>query len=960
MSCLVGTDPASALPRVCGLMVWLLAGAAPVMAQGVGSIAGTVVDASGSVLPGVSVTLTLEGGGVGSGQTAVSNEQGAYQFTRLVPGSYGVKAELQGFRSVDQRNISVNSDQVSRADFKLEIGTLEESVTVSGQSPLLDTSTSLRQTVITREALEALPNRTDVWSISRVIPGVVLNKLDVGGTEQFLQSSASIRGTADENKFTIDGMDVSALDGNATIAALYLDPYAFQETNFMMGAGSAENSNGGLTFNMVTRSGTNRFRGGAMYNGTTPGLANTKNFDEEMEAQLLAAVPPKALAANPNIEPNADIQKMSDVGAWLAGPVVQNKMWFAGTFHDQRLDSYKLGSYNPDGTQVLDDNIMWTTTAKATWQMTRRAQLSYFFNLQYKLIGHRGGGTFADGRARNYNDKYPTVNQVKYNSTIGSNKVFDVTYSRFRADDAFGSRPEVKPGDIATFDTTTQTSEVALPTYRAIGMFRDQVRTTLSWFQGKHDIKAGYEYVNATRTSRFWSTSGLRSNFANGVPASVNTYLVQVTQSETTYGADISELFRYHADEHGLFIQDRWTPIRKLVLNLGLRFETSSSYQPATCRPETVFAPEQCYNKVVAPSFKDLSPRFNLVYDVTGDGRTAVKFAANRYNQPINISIIERLNPVAVGNAVTSDQRSWVDSNRDLIPQLNEIGASPGYVFVGANGRYADDLKRPNSSEYTVELQRELPQSIVFSAGYTHKRTRQNIAETDTIQTLESWGAPITVTEVTSKEVVQVWRRGTANSARLFFNSPDSDTNYHGGDVTVNKRMSHRWALMAGASWGKVTSRTRGGLRSDPHVINYFDNEPLAGADRPWSYRLSGAYELPYRVMASGTWQYQAGGPEETTVVVTNQTISLPQGNTTLRVREYGDTRLSRVSGLDLSVRRSFRAGKSTNITPRIDIFNATNEATVNARITQLGPTYGRLSGIQRGRLIKLGLNLEF
>ena len=238
---------------------------------------------------------------------------------------------------------------------------------------------------------------------------------------------------------------------------------------------------------------------------------------------------------------------------------------------------------------MLDDNIMWTMTGKVTWQMTKSAQLSYFHNLQYKLIGHRGGGTFADGRARNYSDKYPTVNQLKYTTPIGGNKVFDVTYSRLRTDDAFGSRPEVQPGDIATNDTTTQISEVALPTYRANGMLRDQVRTTFSWFRGSHDIKGGYEYVNATRTSRFWSTSGLRANFANGVPTSVNTYLVQVTQSNTTYGADIAELFRYRANEHGLFIQDRWTPIRKLVLNLGLRYETNSSYQPATCRPETQF-----------------------------------------------------------------------------------------------------------------------------------------------------------------------------------------------------------------------------------------------------------------------------------------------------------------------------------------------------------------------------------
>ena len=154
----------------------------------------------------------------------------------------------------------------------------------------------------------------------------------------------------------------------------------------------------------------------------------------------------------------------------------------------------------------------------------------------------------------------------------------------------------------------------------------------------------------------------------------------------------------------------------------------------------TEFAPEQCYDKVSAPSFRDLAPRFNLIYDLTGDGRTALKFAANRYNQPINISMIERLNPVVVGNNVTSDQRSWNDRNGDLIPQSDEIGPSPGYVFVGANGRYADDLKRPVSNEYTVELQRELPQNVVLSAGYTYRQQRRNIGETDTVQTTRVMG----------------------------------------------------------------------------------------------------------------------------------------------------------------------------------------------------------------------------
>jgi hypothetical protein len=231
--------------------------------------------------------------------------------------------------------------------------------------------------------------------------------------------------------------------------------------------------------------------------------------------------------------------------------------------------------------------------------------------------------------------------------------------------------------------------------------------------------------------------------------------------------------------------------------------------------------------------------------------------------------------------------------------------------------------------------------------------------QTDTAQTLASWGAPITVQEVTSGETVQVWRRGTSQSALLFNNSPDGDVNYHGGDITVNKRMSNRWSLIAGGSWGKTTAKTRGGVRSDPHVLNYFDSNVLAIGDIPWSYRLSGVYELPYQISASGTWQYQAGVPQETTVLVTNATITLPQGNQMLRVRDFGAERFPHTAQLDLSLRKAFRFG-SRSLVPRLDIFNSTNQSTVNAVVTQLGPTYGRISGIQQARLIKIGVSVEF
>src|SRR5438094_1534172 len=361
---------------VVALALWACA-TPPVFAQGVGAIGCTVTDPAGALLPGATVTLSNPRGSIGGNQEAVADARGAFQCIRLVPGTYTGKAELGGFRSATQENIVVNADATTRVDLKLDIGTLQEGVTVTGQSPLLDTTSALKQTVLSREVLDSLPNRIDVWSVARVIPSVVLSKVDVGGSESFLQSTATVHGSNNENGFLIDGMDVSNLDGNGTGAVLYLDPYAFQETNYQTsGGGTAISSKGGLLFNMVTQTGTNQLHGGAMCSGANHDMGSA-NYSDEVRTQLLAGIPDLARAANANIVPGADILKIYDVGAWLAGPVVRDRIWFSFSAHDQRLDQYLLGNYNSDGTQVLDDHLMWTTAAKAAWQVTRTAELPY-------------------------------------------------------------------------------------------------------------------------------------------------------------------------------------------------------------------------------------------------------------------------------------------------------------------------------------------------------------------------------------------------------------------------------------------------------------------------------------------------------------------------------------------------------------------------------------------------------
>lgn len=952
------------------LVLCLLVGAAPSLrAQGTGAVGGTVVDASGAALPGVTVTLSSREGTVGSNQEQITDARGTYQFPRLVPGRYIVRAQLEGFRTAEQQNISVNSDATSRADLVLEIGALEEAITVTTAAPLLDTASALKQTAISREQLELLPNRTDVWSMARVIPGVVIGKIDVGGSEMFEGSAITVRGSSGENKFFIDGMDMSSVTGNASTALLYLDPYLFEESNYQVGAASSEQANGGLTMNMVTRTGTNQLHFGFKGNYVPPSWSRSRNYSDALREQLLANVPSKVRAANPDLQPNADIRLMRDVGGWLTGPIVRDKLWLSSVYHDQRMNRYRLGSYDPDGSPVIDDNIMWNTANKLAWQITRTTQLSYLNLVQRKVIGHRGGGTFADSRARNYNPKLATLNQMKATSVLRSSLALELALSRMGAYDNFGKQPEVSLGDVATFDTTTQVSGVALPTYDIRKTARPNLIGSLSWASGKHAFKAGYEFSSSKRAISQWTISGLRAVFANGVPTSVNTYPVFLTSSNEDIPTDLPELYRWREQTHSAFVQDRWTPHSKLTLNLGLRFDTSDSWQQPTCRPDTQFVAGQCFDRIDAPSFRNLAPRFNMVYDLQGDGRTALKLAANRYNQSVSVSMIARLSPTGT---IVSDQRQWLDVTRcgqpnvlgcdrngDLIPQLNELGPSPGYVFPGIRSSYAPDVKHPNATEYTAELQRQLPKDLVASAVYVVRNTDNEIGERNTAVLPGAWIGPLTVTEVVSGQTVQVWNRPSTASAVEFFNADSANVSYHGLDLTLNKRLSNRWSLMAGATFGKATTGGQIGNRNDPNLTSYFDSDVLVEGDRPWSYRLSGVYQLPRDIFFSGTLQAQAGAPERTTVLVTNQTLTLSQGNQAILIAPVGAERYPNLVQLDFNIRKQFSVGK-WRVSPRLEVFNATNQSTIDLWVTQLGPTYQRPANLQRARLVKLEVGVEF
>ena len=929
------------------VLVHLAAPAA--FAQGVGAIGGTISDSSGAVLPGVNVSL-VSPGVIGGNQQTVTDERGAYQFLRLVPATYSVRGELQGFRTTTRENITVNADATARVDFALAVGNLEEGITVSGEAPLLDTTSALNQTVVDRTLLAALPSRNDLWSIGRAVPSVVMNKYDVGGTESYANSSATVHGASEatEGQFMVDGMAVDCGSAAGTTCN-YADPFAYQEINYQIGNASAENMKGGIIYNMITRTGTNAFRGEYMYSGVLTGL-QSNNITQELRRDLLSGVPARVLAVNPGLEPRADIERMFNTAFAFSGPIVLNKLWFAATGDFGLLDQFRVGNYNPDGSLFMDDNRRKTYSGKVSWQVSADNQIHAYHQMQDKGALHRTADNpteFYESRWTEYqtpNDRY--TEQGRWTGVMSSRVLAEIGGSLYWGSQNIYPQPEVTAGDLSSYDSVTRTHMNSRPTYAWIKQHRAVLQPTLSVSAGGHDLKFGYQGSHGYQHPQNYSFShfpaGLRAIFRDGAPDSVNTY-------NTPTSSPLSLM------EHAVYVQDKWAVSRKLTVSAGLRFQTANGGVPARCQAETAFIAGQCWDEQPnVTDFQNLTPRFSAVYDIFGNGMTALKVSANRYVVGIGTSVSTRLDPIRL----TNDTRSWNDLNFDKIPQLNELGASSGFN-LGTTNRYDTDLKRPHSNEFSASIEHQLPGAIVVSAAYYHRETRNQIGSRNMAVPLESY-TPMLVRELSSGREVTVYNQSAALRGRfdtLWDNVSELDGNYNGVDLNFRKRLSQRWMIMGGVSLGRDEGDIYGS--SDLNDPNFAFRRGVQATDKPRIFKASGLYELPFAVSLSGSLQYYTGNPERTTVSVGRDSATLTQVTQVITVDPQGTTRFPSVTMMDLSLKRTFRFS-NRSIEPALDIFNVGNINTVTSRSTQLGPAYGRVSGIIRGRMAKFGLNVRF
>jgi hypothetical protein len=484
-----------------GLAALVLA-SAPAAAQQSGTLVGTVRDAQGGVLPGVTVTVSSEAL-IGGSRSAVTGESGAYSVPTLPPGTYTAAFDLPGFATVRREGIVIQVAATARIDIELGVGGLNETVTVSGASPVVDVSSTVTQTNISKDLYEAVPTGRNPWVMAGLVPGVVTGRLDVGGTEGAQQYNIEAFGSANSQKsFSIDGLKVNWAGGDGGATMMYYGFEMYEEYNMQTASGTAESDVSGVYMNMVTKSGGNRFTSDHNLYFMNKDMQGS-NLDDDLRRRLgLQAGQNSGAAGNP-------IDLSYDWSSTLGGPVLRDKLWFFGASRFWLLDQFQVGAINPDGSQAIDDNRIKNFVGKLTWQAAPSSRASVLFNRNINDRLHRRDSPylFVEDKATVLQNQ-PAQNYVaQWNQVVGQRMVVDARFGRMWGVFPVRYQKEVSPNDIAIRDVVRFTRINAAETQSLNPNDRYQGNFTASYFLdragiGTHDLKGGLQFSREGRSVR--------------------------------------------------------------------------------------------------------------------------------------------------------------------------------------------------------------------------------------------------------------------------------------------------------------------------------------------------------------------------------------------------------------------------------------------------------------------------
>jgi hypothetical protein len=926
-------------------MVWAQGGAGST-----GTIAGIVSDDTGAVLPGVTVTATSP---VQMGvQTAVTDATGGYRFVAVPAGEYALRFELSGFSTVIRDNIRIGVGFTAAVNVKLGVKSIEETVTVSGQSPIIDTSATRVQTNYTRETLESLPNSRDMFSLLSTTPSVVARS-DVGGNTVGQQTPYVAYGYTGQNRPMIEGINMS--DVTAGNMLIYLDYGSFDDAFISPAGNTAEMPISGILLNFVAKSGGNRFSGSTALDYENESIQSTNLTAQQIQPTAGGAAAFRDSGAN-------RLHSYLNVNADLGGPVVRDRLWFYGSFYRQDNSSRQppVGTI-ADGT--IFSNVLQNESGKGTFSPTAADKIIGYFQYGVKDQPYRSDSTTLGNPIHQtfestLNQHSPTwVWKTEYNRTFGKAAFFEVRFG----------------GGGYTIHQTNWTNA---PRYEDVGTNiitgggrdfytrprRKQLTAAYSWFLddllgGNHNVKFGFERAREHRriTVATAYTNEVNQILRNTAPSAVRLYATPLDSESsmwTTSG----------------FVTDTYQ-VKRLTLTLGVRFDRYRSDIPAQQHAAGRFFPTPTSYPAVENviTFNELVPRLGGTYDLFGDHQTVLKANFNRFAFNPGILLADAVNPN------TSDQWSqynWTDPNNNRLYDPGEEGALVRRVGGAANASLDPGLANSHASEVSVWVERELMGNMGLRAGYLWKKNYDGYQLVNVLRPFSAYNVPVQVADPGAPGTVlnafnlDSLARGSQNVLK---NINGYEGTYKTFEISLQKRYARRWSLVAAYShtWthefaGTYAGNAIGTVISNPSFAagNYRDNPNDATENRftNGTVKLYGTFEPRWAVRFTPVFKYQSGQPYGRIVQAPlNYNAAQP-----ILVEPIGRRRQDDITTLDLRIEKQLPVRPGTRIGLYLDLYNLLNANPALTINWVTGPRFEYPQSVLPPRIARFGVKFNF
>ncbi|MBI4886151.1 MAG: TonB-dependent receptor [Acidobacteria bacterium] len=932
-----------------------------------GAINGRVFDTSKAVLPGVTVTIAATS--LMGTRDAVTNEEGQYRFPAVPPGEYTLTYELQGFATVRREGIRVALGFTATVDVEIGLASLAETVTVTGQAPVVDIQSTELTTTYNAELLAAIPTGSrDFWSLLAISPSVQVSKFDVGGSAAMTVLPVNVYGITGQERPLVEGIISNSATGGVGFS-FYGDYGSFEEVSISTAGHSAETGSPGLFSNLVSKSGGNTYHG-TLYQDYQSDKMQGFNIDPDQIA--------KGVTGGGRLGPR-EVNRSAgwhDTNGDLGGFLIPDKLWWYGSYRYLAVKQW-FANYPAEPQYSRGQNF----TGKFTYQLSNNNKFIGYFQRTEKLQTNRldafrlsaTAAINLDRSSTWYQDYNSGVWKLEYNRVIGN-----AAFAEMRGGTYFFHFPTERQSEGLRYEDTGTRIVRGGNQNRVQDRDRPQALGSVSYFKdslwGTHNFKVGGNYFREEQ----WSEAGgfpdqVVHVYNNRVPIEV--WLTE--PGEQTIGLAVTSAY----------VTDTWQMPKRLTLNLGVRFDRFRSYVPEMVHPVSRWNPTE----VRFPAQDNLNtwnlfaPRFGASWAVTGDNKNVVKFNYAKYWYDPGFGLAGFLTPNS-NNGLWNRRFAWTDPNGNGVYDVGEQGRLIANAGGTASTALDPNLKDPYVHEVAVWYERELVANVGVRGGVVWRGTRQayapstgNASPVNLNRPYNAFNVPVMIPDPGPDG-----RIGTADdgppipgfnlapqfvgtpSINVTQNVPNSDGDFLTYEFSGTKRMSNRWSLAA--SYSIMKSWFNGNEYPEaqsPNTIrtNVFPLTPndLIGTDGSgrfvftvWSAKMLGTVELPYGMRLAGTVREQSGLPYGRTFDTT-----LNYGTVRVLAEPMGTHRQPNVVITDLRLEKTFSLSGPLQASGAVDLFNLFN-SNAEERISWQSGSYLRPLQVIPPRVARVSVKLTF